>query len=168
MNLEYSFNLHTANLGEKYREGKNPFTGEVIRFPIDLGLTDLEKATLKRIFRENGINGPEDDGEGYAGYFEHNQSIRFRCNLNNDEPINGIAVEVIVKELSETILSIIIELSKQSKLVLTSSIGDCVSMFSQPDNRHIERWGHIQIIETASDLAVWLNNEIGSRDVAAL
>lgn len=58
--------LHTCNLGDTARTGTNPFTGEPVEFPMDDGLTHEEMDAPQDVFEENGIDGPEPDGEGYA------------------------------------------------------------------------------------------------------
>lgn len=165
--LEYSFLLHTCNLGDTARTGTNPFTGKVVEFLIDDGLTNEEIDALQEVFDENGIDGPEPQGEGYAAYGPAGNSLRFRCNdLDDGESISSIAVEVVVKELSAEILVIVLDVARAGNFALTSSVGDCVRIPDRsPDVKLLERWPDATSLSSISELRQWLKDSIGGRHV---
>jgi hypothetical protein len=164
---EYSFLLHTCNLGDAARTGRNPFTGEPVEFPIDDGLTDDEIDAIQDVFDENGIDGPEPDGQGYAVYGADGDCLRFRCNdLDAGEPISGIAAEAVVKELSDQILTVILDVARAGHLALTSSVGDCVRIPDRtPDAKLLKRWPDAQSLSSISELRQWFEDSIGGRQV---
>ncbi|MEZ6047849.1 MAG: hypothetical protein R3C11_20195 [Planctomycetaceae bacterium] len=110
---EYSFGLHTCNLGDTVREGVNPFTGERVGFPIDNGLTEVEMDTVQEVFERYSIIGPEPDGEGYAVYGKAGESIRFRGGeLHGKYPLVGLSVEITtVLEVTEEVAGIVLEVA---------------------------------------------------------
>ena len=164
---EYSFHLHTCNLGESARTGTNPFTGQTVEVPIDEGLSDAEIDAIQAVFDENGIEGPEPAGEGYAVYGANSDSLRFRCNdLDEGEPISGIDVEVVVTSLSDKVLATILEVARAGNLAMTSSLGDCVRIIDRvPDRSLLERWPDAQTLSSATQLRQWLQGIIGGDQV---
>jgi hypothetical protein len=161
----YSFLLHTCNLGSQTRTSTNPFTGETVESTMDAGLTDDEINALQDVFDENGIDGPEPEGEGYAAYRAEGESLRFRCNdLDEGEPIDGIAAEVVVKQLSDELLTIILDVARAGNLVLTSSVGDCVRVpIRDPDHKLLQRWPDAVAVSSIAELRQWLQESIGGR-----
>lgn len=164
----YGFLLHTCNLGDAVRTaGTNPFTGEAVVVPIDDGLSDDEIDALRDVFDENAIDGPEPEGEGYAVYGADGDSLRFRCfTFDGDHSICDIAAEVVVKQLSDDILTIILDVARAGNLALTSSVGDCVRIPGRrPDPKLLKRWPDAQPLSSISELRQWLQDSIGGRQV---
>jgi hypothetical protein len=164
---EHSFLLHTCNLGESVRTGTNPFTGEAVEFPVDDGLTDDEIDALQDAFDENGIDGPEPDGEGYAVYGDEGDCLRFRCpDLDDGVPITGVAAEITVRELSNAVLAVVLDVARAGNLALTSTVGDCVRIVDRPpDRKMLERWPDAQTLSSVADLRQWLQESVGGQRV---
>jgi hypothetical protein len=121
MYREFSFYTHTCNFGNAVRTGTNPFTGEIMEFPVDDGMTEDEIDAVQDIFDDNGIEGPEPEYEGYAVYNDDGSSIRFRCHdLGAGDPITGIPIEIVVSNLTDEVLAIIIDVARAGNLALTS------------------------------------------------
>ncbi len=162
---EFSFQFHTSNLTEATRTQINPFTGEPIAIPIDNGLTEDETRRMLQVFEENGINGPEADGEGYAVYGSKGDSIRFRCsNLDDSIPVKAIACEVVVRELSDEVLAIIVDVARAGNMVLTSCTGDCARVVGRSlDAKVLTRWPDAEPLSSVDELRAWLQGTIGGR-----
>ena len=164
----YGFFLHTCHLSDRVRKGINPSTGEPVEFPIDDGLTDVERNAVRRVFAKFGVEGPEPEFEGYALYIPGNGSVRFRGGEFEDDemPIKGLDVEISVKKLSDDILRLVFEVARQGNLAFMSSIGDQVGLPSKSSGaRSKKRWPEATIIESTDSLRSWLENQIGSRKV---
>ncbi len=164
---EYSFLLHTSNLGDNVRTATNPFTGETIESAIDNGLTQAEIDAVQDVFDQNGIDGPEPEGEGYAVYGSNGDHVRFRCrDLNDGLPITEIVVEIVVSQLSDEILQLLLQLARAGNLLLMSSAGDCVQIVDNKPNRRLQtRWPDIQTMSSNVNLKAWLQEVIGGRKV---
>jgi len=164
---EYSFLFHTRNLGDAARTGINPLTGNAIEFPIDNGLTDDEVDAIQNVFAENGIDGPEPDGEGYAVYGSDGEYLRFQCyDLEGSAPISSIDGEAVVKQLTDSVLTIILDVARAGNLVLTSSVGDCVRIpDDSPTEILLNRWPDAESLSSVSELRRWLQETIGGRRV---
>ncbi len=164
---EYSFLMHTCNLGDQSGKATNPFTGETIEFPMDYGLTREEIDAIQDIFDENGVDGPDPDGEGYVMRRIQSESLRFLCyDLDAAEPIAEIAVEVIVKDLPDQVLTLILDVARAGNLALTSSVGDSVRIPGKKLSAEVKkRWPDAQSLSSISELRQWLQDSIGGRQV---
>lgn len=155
---EYSFHLHTRNLGDTVRKTTNPFTGETIEVPIDDGLSQAERDALAKVLSTHGFKGPEPEGEGYALYLPNDQSVRIRGGeLDGTRRITGFAVEIVVVELNEDILKIVLDMARSGNLALTSFTGDKVRLVSRPDDdKALKRWPDAKPVESTAELRAWL------------
>ena len=163
---EYSFLLHTCNLGESQVTRTNPFTGEPVIVHIDDGLSVEERRAIQAVFAEHGIEGPEPDFEGYA-MCSDDDSLRFRCDdLDGDAPISNFEVEVVVKQLSDELLAIVLDVARAGNLALMSSVGDCVRIaHDAPAATLIKRWPDAEPLSSIADLREWLQQKIEGRRV---
>jgi hypothetical protein len=167
---EYSFILATCNLVDRVRMAANPFTGGPIEFPIDDGLTVAERDGIRRVFARYGVQGPEADGEGYALYLPENGSVRFRGgpDLEDSGPRShtGFAVEIVVKDLIDNLLTFVLDVARQGNLAFMSSTGRHVRLVQESNDPKIKkRWPKAAMMPTTDALRTWLQNQIGGREV---
>ena len=101
---EFTFCMHTCRPGDRVRKGKNPFTGAIVEFPIDDGLSISEREALCALFDKYAVEGPEPDFEGYALYLPENGSVRLQgfpdLQVAPGKPAIGLSVEIVVTKLS--------------------------------------------------------------------
>ncbi len=55
----FFLHLQSCNLGTHVRKVKNPFTGEALAVPIDLGLTSSERDAVRALLAEVGASPPD-------------------------------------------------------------------------------------------------------------
>ena len=167
MYREYSFCAHTLNFGSIFRSVVNPFTGASVNMPIDRGMTDEEAKAVREVFKNNGIEGPEPELEGYATYGDNGSSLRFRCQkFDTINSIIGLSMELVTPELTDQYLSIILKVARSGNLALTSSTGEDVCVIdTQPNAVQLKRWPDAITIRSVVELRDWLENTIGYREV---
>ncbi|QDU79952.1 hypothetical protein Pla110_16740 [Polystyrenella longa] len=157
----YSFGIHTSNLGDRYREGTNPFTGKTTRFPIDDGLTDSEIAAIKQVFKDNGFKGPEPDGDGYAIYGRDGSSLRFRFrDLDSDPRCVSGTVEIVVKKLNTKIIGFVLDVARAGNMVITNGVRDALVLDRDPDAQLKSRWPDAKKVSSVSELGNWITKTV--------
>jgi hypothetical protein len=60
--MSFDIVYHTCNLGTRREKRKNPLTGRVQSVPVDNGLTDAERAAVRRLLRSGGAAAPDEFG----------------------------------------------------------------------------------------------------------
>ena len=165
---EYCFYQHTCHLGDRVRKATNPFTGEPVEFPIDDGLTAGECDDVRRVFEKFEVQGPEPHGEGYALYLPENESVRFRGGPDIDDPdgvpLVGFSVEIVVKNLSDDVLALVLDVARQGNLAFVSSTGESSALVNASNDPRIQkRWPNAGVIGTNNALRSWLESNIDRR-----
>ncbi|MCA9077672.1 MAG: hypothetical protein KDA93_21780 [Planctomycetaceae bacterium] len=148
----------------------NPFTGESLEIPIDDGLTETELESLITVFVNNRVEGPEPDCEGYARYDDDGGDIRFRGGeLDGSNPIIGFMVEIVVRTLEDDHLNLILDVCRAGNFALESPVaGDGVDFLlvdRGPSERERKRWPECRVITKTDELRLWLDEQIGFREV---
>lgn len=140
--LLYGFLLHSSRLSDEYREGTNPFTEEIEKFYLDQGIDDEQRDSLIELIDECSFQGPEPDGEGYVLHVGDREKLRLRCeDLEGVDEVISIPVELIVKRLTDRVLSIIFEIAKRCHLVLMSMTGEDVRVIASEILEQVQiRW----------------------------
>jgi len=163
----WSFYLQTCNFGDSVRTVPHPFANKTIIVPIDNGLTKEELKAVQAVFAENGIEGPEPDGEGYALYGDDGAKLRFLSrDLDGELPITGMVVEITVKELTDEFLRIVLDVARCGNLALTSSVGDQVRLVERiPTDSQLARWPDAKPVSSVADLRASLEHDIGGTQV---
>lgn len=166
---EFTFCMHTCRLGNRMRKGTNPFTGAAVEFPIDDGLSMGERSALRAVFDTYGVEGPEPEFEGYALYLPGNGSVRLRGFPDLADaaaPAIGLSVEIVVEALSNDVLAFVLEVAREGNLALMSSTGKSVRLVTESKDPRVRmRWLDAALIATVADLRVWLEADVGSREV---
>ena len=165
--LEFSFHLHTLNLGTTDRSGTNPFTGEAVDFHEDEGLTDDQIDGVQDVLDEYGFDGPEEDGEGYALYGDDGSSIRFRyMDLESGDAVCNVPVEITVPRITKDVLTILREVATAGGFALTSFTGEHARLIgASPTAAHRNRWPDVQSLRSMTEFRDWLVDTIGYREV---
>lgn len=163
---QYSFGLSSTNLGAASRQGVNPFTKELVSFPVDGELTPSQIQAVKEAFSRYQIKRPEPDFEGYAAYWSGGERIRFRGgDFESDEiSIQGLAVTIVTKELKTQQLQIVLDVAKAGDFALNTGIGleDMLVVDVEPTPALRERFPGIKMIRTTEELRKWLNEKVGA------
>jgi hypothetical protein len=166
---EFSFLLHTCNLGEKTRTGVNPFTKETIHFPIDDGLSDSESDAVLEILESHGFEEPEEEGEGYVLSWSDRECLQLRSGAFEPiaEGISSVEVELLsVGTIPDQVLAIILEIAIAGNLALMSPTGEDVRVPAKAKLPQVlKRWPDAAVIETVDELRAWLTDTIEGRPV---
>jgi len=158
---EFSFTLHPGHLD------KVPQVIGDRTWMIDAGLNEQQATQLRNWFAENEFSGPEPDMEGYVLYRADDESLRFRMwSLDDYKKVNGIPVEVVVKELGDNDLKLLLDVAQTANLMFTDFLNENVRFIARdPNQPELERWVDADRIDTIADLRVWLEDTIGGRKV---
>jgi hypothetical protein len=148
-------------LGSETETLVSPFTGIPFDVPVDQGLTDRERQTVRDIFAEYGITGPEHTGnEGYGAYRNH--QAEFRCfELDGPNQIVAIQVDLVVTHLSDDLLKMILKLAIAANLALTSFHGKFARIVNRyPNRKMVARWPDAKKLSSVAELRTWLDEVI--------
>jgi hypothetical protein len=158
---QYSFLLHTCNLGTKTRTVVNPFTKQQFEVPIDKGLTEGEVEAIWTIFQDHQVTLIElIADENWATYA--NEQAKFRClDLNGPTPIDSIHAELTVPQITNEMLEMILAMASGANLALTSNDHKCVRIAGRhPNSMELARWPDAKKLSSVAELRQWLQNDI--------
>jgi hypothetical protein len=169
--LDFSFILHTANLGDRTRHVINPFTQATLDVPIDHGFTANEAAEMAGFLASRGFTGPEPHGEGFVLRHAARDSLRLRFGqFEGPAPgVVSVGAELVVKRLDDGVLGILLELACVANCAFMSSTGKHVRLpKSRVRETLLSRWPQLRSLESVQDLREWLENDIAARKVSVL
>jgi hypothetical protein len=152
-----SLALHTCNLGTAVRTGRNPFTGQLVEFPIDDGLTPAEKAAVIKLLTE--VRATPADEEGWRTVFLRDGSkinVSLGVLFESDHPCVGCKVEF--DPYSSIAVSFIFTLAQIGNMSVGSSIDPNVVALVRPlpTERVAKRWPNATITTNPEQLEAWL------------
>ncbi len=158
--MSFSLAFLTCNLSDAVREGVNPFTGEKVRAPVDVGLNPDEFATLFQALKVLNATGPDESGYHYAYLADEYVGIG-AGDVNDSFPRRGFAVEV-EGNLSVPIAEILWTLATAANVCISSSIEpDIIALTRQyTDQRVAERWPQAAYISSPVELYTWLARQL--------
>jgi hypothetical protein len=160
---EYCFYFHTRNLGDQVRHVQNPFTGKSIEVPIDPPLAQCEWDAIRDVFKKHHFDGPLPEGEGFRISMTDGQYVGLRLGPT------GLAIEIVMRELSNSVIEIMIEIAKAGNLAFTSTTGDKVRLLDGPlDAKTLARWPDATVLHSVSEVKSWLVDDICGRKVRSL
>lgn len=165
---EYTFGLHTLNLGDEVRKGQNPFTGELMEFHIDAGMSKKELTSVKNILDEMRASRPDDDGYRHLSLPNRTQVGVGRLFADSSAGIQSLKVEFLVRgEFSTTEALLVMQLASAGNLFISSSVDPDLVATTRPvgDQRFHFRHKNSSVVSDADALACWINKNIESRDV---
>jgi hypothetical protein len=162
---EYSFGIYTSRRGEKFREGKNPFTGEVVRFYEGIATLD-ECRSLEAVLRQHAIDFNKDSLD-HAGEIDGTKICIPDTDLR-DGNFRGASIDLTGNHVSDAALTMVLEMGKSASLFFenlrgkkrpaapTSEIRDRVKNFRDEE---------VVIVDTVAKLRAWFDEIVGSRKV---
>lgn len=162
---EYSFGMLTSRRGDTFREGKNPFTGEVVRF-YDSRATLEECRALEAILRQYAINFNEDCLD-YCGEIDGTRICIPNTDLR-DGHFGGASIELTGEPVSDAALIAVVEMGKAANLFFEHSIGE--GALAAPnveirDRVKTFRDKELVLVDTVAKLRSWLDENVDSRKV---
>ena len=151
--------------GDTFREGKNPFTGEVVRF-YDSTATPDECNTLEAVLLRYGINF-DDDSITYRGKVGGTEIFIPNVNIGNGH-FRGASIELVGEDISEESIAAVLEMGKSANLFFENSIGE--GALAAPTSEIRDRVATVRdeevlLVDTVPKLRAWLMDHVGSRKV---
>jgi hypothetical protein len=148
-------------LGNAVRKGTNPFTGEAVEFHIDDGLSDSERAAVKRLPLEFHAVGPDADG-----YYRIKFTDDTYINVGNG-PLDGSTPCVGVKlEIEGPVNADVLRFARRLAIEGCMSVGSATDpgivalVATAQDPRVRERWPHAPVLETDDKFINWVQDNL--------
>lgn len=162
---EYSFGMLTSRRGDTFREGKNPFTGEVVRF-YDSTATPEECIALAEVLLRHGIKY-DADSVSYYGCIAGTHICIPNTDLTSGH-FGGASIELVGQEISDQSLDAVLEMGRSAEMFFQDSCGE--GPIAAPTSEVKERVQafreeEILLVKTAKELRSWLVDHLGSRKV---
>ncbi len=157
--MSFGLHLHTCNLGTTARQATNPFTGEPVEFPIDVGLSDSETDAVEAFLADNGASEPDPDS--YCRVELSGDVVNVAVGgLYDAEPCVAFAIEC--SDLNQTVAQFVHELACRGNMSIGSSIDPTV--VSLPLSGQVkdvsERWPSFVLVDTPTKLLHWLQKNV--------
>lgn len=165
--LEFTFLLATCNLSTRTYTTQNPFTGEILHFPIDDGFNEDEVLGLRHIIQTAGFvqnHDPDSDRE-LSRALAPTETLRLLGEI--EEGRKDLQVEItVIDSIPFDCLDLILTLARAGNCALMSGTGTDVGLLSKPTNELVaQRWPEAIIISTRDELREWLEKVIRGRRV---
>jgi hypothetical protein len=164
--VEFSLSLHTCNLGSAVRVGTNPFTGQSVSFPIDLGLTAEERDAVMQFITQSGGGEPDPDFFRRVQVADGNSVDVCGCDLNSDIPCSGLAVDC--SDLSLPVATFVYGLAIRGNVSIGSSIDSRVvaAVSSKQKNLILHRYPSVALVESPAGIFQWLQEKLSTGSIA--
>ena len=115
--MSFDILYHTRNLGTRTAKRKNPFTGKMQSVPVDDGLTDTERADVRKLPRSAAAANPDEFG-CYAVEFKDGGSAEvFASELAGTEQCDGLMVSL--HGLTLAVVGFLYELCRAGNMAAT-------------------------------------------------
>lgn len=167
---EYSFILHTTELGVETRTTTNPFTGEQMKIPIDKGLTSEQIDAVNGVLKTHKLRGS--DPETHSLKFESGPNERvsfYNVDFVHGKRICDFEASVLTKQLQDRQLGFIWDIARAGKFALMSGIGEHVRLAEQtPTALVAARWPQVETLSGISELRWWFQNVLRGRKCAVV
>ena len=167
---EYSFILHTTNLGDSTRATTNPFTGEQMELPVDNGLSMDQIDSVSAVLARYNVHGPDPDTHALTFECGRNEKVSFyHVEFRHGKRICNFEASALTKELSDRQLTFIRDVACAGKFALMSGVGEHVRLVEQaPDDAMLKRWPGVQTISGIAELRWWFESVLCGRKCAVL
>lgn len=162
---EYSFGMYTSRRGDTFREGKNPFTGEVVRFYEGSATLD-ECRALEAVLGQYDIALKEDCLD-YCGEIDGTRICIPDTDLK-DAHFRGTSIELTGATVSDAALTMVLEMGKSANLFFENFRGERTLAAPTPEIRERVknyRDEEVVIVDTVAKFRAWLDDHVGSRKV---
>lgn len=157
--------MQVARRGETFREGKNPFTGEVVRF-YDHQATKEEIAALEEVLERYGI---EFDYDSMSNYGEIEETMICIPHMNlSDGYFGGASIELVGNSISDKVIEAVLEMGRSANLFFSSSIGEgalAAPTAEVESNVQAFRDEQVLLVDTVAKMRSWLLEHVGARKV---
>ncbi|MEJ2415671.1 MAG: hypothetical protein P8Y45_01805 [Exilibacterium sp.] len=144
------FSLYSSNLSDRFRETKNPFTGNVVKNYLDKGLTEFQLASVRKYLKSIGAYETENTEFVHVPLNGNNiLKIRAYGLLSGHNPRTyGLEWNNLSPEVAEIIYSIGIK----GCMALRYELGPYYIFNGHMAGSAAKRWNNIERIENAENL----------------
>jgi hypothetical protein len=164
--VDFSLSLHTANHGTARRTGVNPFTGAVVEFPIDHGLTAAERAAVRSVLSSYGASDADADGFRYIVLPDETKIGVDAGHVDREGVCPGVVVEC--NSTSADAAAFVFELASKGNMTVGSSVDPAVvaAVSSEQSERVKSRWPDVPVLRSPEDLLIWVKQGLATHDIA--
>src|SRR5437764_10670755 len=155
--MSFDIHYHTCNLGTRTAKRKNPFTGKMQSVPVDDGLTEAERAAVRKLLKSAGAAKPDEFG-CYAVEFKDGGSAEvFASELGGSEQCDGLMVSL--HGLTPGVVRFLWELCRAGGMAATPVMEEEVVVVASPEQlqRVKGRSPAAVVVGSAAWLGRWLN-----------
>jgi hypothetical protein len=157
----FTLHLHTCNLGTAVRTCRNPFTKELVTVPIDHGLTKSERQAVTELLEEVGAGEPDPDTYCRVE-LPDGTYVNVAVGTLADVDVARVAFAVECSALSLEVVAFVYALASWGNLSIGSSIDP--EVVALPHRRQWDRvskrWPKASVVESPSELKVWLKQNL--------
>jgi hypothetical protein len=160
--MSFDIHYHTCNLGTRTGERKNPFTGEMQAAPVDDGLTDAERAAVRKLLKAAGAAKPDEFG-CYAVEFKDGGSADvFASELAGSEQCDGLMVSL--HGLTPAVVVFLYELCRAGNMAATPIMEDEVVVVATEElRRRVQgRWPAAVVVGSPEEFARLLSGGVAA------
>ena len=159
----FELHLHTCNLGSAVRLTANPFTGEPIEVPLDVGLTAEQQSAVRALLVEAGAEEPDPDG--YRRVRLPDGAIISVLGPPDEEWASCVALAVECRALTQGVADFVHKLAQRGEMAVMV-VPQVVALPSlAPLGRVARRWPSAVVVESPGELFGWLRENLGSAEV---
>ena len=158
--MSFDIHYHTCNLGTRKAKRKNPFTGKMQSMPVDDGLTDAERAAVRKLLKSGGAAKPDEFG-CYAVEFKDGGSAEvFASELAGSEQCDGLMVSL--HGLTPAVVRFLFELCRAGNMSATPIMEDeVVVVVSEAQRLRVQgRWPEAIVAGSPEELSRLLSGGV--------
>jgi hypothetical protein len=163
---DFSFVMLPSRRSDTFREGKNPFTGEVVRFYNSTATPD-ECQALKAVLLGYGIHFDE-ESFSYRGKVGGTEIYIPDVHIGSGS-FSGASIDLVGEMISDESLTAVLEMARSASLYLENSTGEGALAAPTPEIRDRVATSRsdeeVLLIDTVAKLRTWLVDIVGSRKV---
>jgi hypothetical protein len=160
--MSFDIHYHTCNLGTRTAKRKNPFTGKMQAVPVDDGLTDAERAAVRKLLKAGGAAKPDEFG-CYAVEFKDGGSAEvFASELAGTEQCDGLMVSL--HGLTPMVVGFLYELCRAGNMSATPVMEEeVVVVASEAQRVRVQgRWPAAVVVGSAAELGRLLTDGVAA------
>ena len=160
--MSFDVYYHTCNLGTRTAKRKNSFTGKMRAVPVDDGLTDAERAAVRKLLKAAGAAKPDEFG-CYAVEFKGGGSAEvFASELAGTEQCDGLMVSL--HGLTPAVVGFLYDLCRAGNMAATPIMEDeVVVVASEAQRLRVQsRWPSAVVVDSPAEFGRLLSDGVAA------
>jgi hypothetical protein len=160
--VSFDIHYHTCNLGTRTAKRKDPFTGKLQSVPVDDGLTDAERAAVRKLLKAAGAAKPDEFGCYVVEFKDGGSAEVFASELAGPEQCDGLMVSL--HGLTPQVVAFLWELCRAGGMASTPVMEDEVVVVASAEQlqRVKGRWPAAVVVGSPEELGRLLNGGVAA------